>query len=279
MNTEGAHHILVVEDDKFYREAFVKMLQEHGYDVDAADDGKVGLEMLKEKHYDLIISDIMHPHLDGLQMVERFNTLASVQEQGPIWYLSNLADHKDVIKQAYDLGVKKILSKSVVSPEEALVMIDEYFEKARGDDDAKRKELLQELLGAEDSLPYMLQFDHVKTLPNKKYLFIITDEQQRGKYVSAYLDHRVDITNSLDEGIEMMNPEKYKLVYADQKVPERNGFHFWIERDGISLYESDEYKKARESSVAPPAAAGEPATKKTEPESAFRMLLRFLGFK
>lgn len=277
MHPEGTRHILVVEDDKFYREAFVTMLQEHGYTVEAADDGQIGLEMLKENHYDLIISDIMHPHLDGLQMVERFNTL--VREQGPIWYLSNLADHKDVIKQAYDLGVTKILSKSVVSPEEVLAMVDEHFEKTNSGDDAKRKELLKELLGAEDSLPYMLQFDHVKTLPNKKYLFIITDEQQRGKYVSAYLDHRVDITNSLDEGIEMMDPEKYKLVYADQKLPERNGYHFWIERDGISLYETEEYKKARESNVVPPAAEQPASNQPPAPESAFRMLLRFLGFK
>jgi DNA-binding response OmpR family regulator len=278
MESPSSHHILVAEDDKFYREAFVILLQEHGYNVDAADDGKMGLDMMKANTYDLIISDIMHPNLDGLQMVERFNTVAS--EQGPIWYLSNLADHKDVIKQAYELGVKKILSKSVVSPEEVLVMVDEYFQKEGNSEEEKRKALEKELLGGEaDSLPYMLQFDHLKALPDKKYLFIITDEAQRGRFVSAYLDHRVDITNSIDEGIEMMNPEKYKLVYADQKLPENANYFFWNERDGISIYESNEYKNLRESSTPSGPTPEQPASNQSTQEGTLHMFLRFLGFK
>lgn len=235
--------ILIVEDDRFYRETFAGLLEKSGYVVDIAEDGTQGLELLKENTYDLIISDIMHPNLDGLQMIERYNSLR--QEQGPLWYLSNLADHDDVVKQAISLGADRTYSKSQVSPEEVVKKVNEFF-SSQTISALDLKQLQEELLGgAEDSLQYCLQFDHVRGLDDQKYLFIITDEEARKRFASAYIDTRADITNNVEEGVSMMALGRYKLVFSDQKLEEVDNFSFLADRDFLSIYESAEYQQHR----------------------------------
>lgn len=63
--------ILVVEDDHAVREALERALGFEGYDVASARDGAIALSMLRESTYDLIILDVMMPHLDGLETCRR----------------------------------------------------------------------------------------------------------------------------------------------------------------------------------------------------------------
>lgn len=63
--------ILVVEDDHAVREALERALGFEGYEVEVARDGAIALSMLRERTYDLIILDVMMPHLDGLEACRR----------------------------------------------------------------------------------------------------------------------------------------------------------------------------------------------------------------
>ena len=63
--------ILVVEDDHAVREALERALGFEGYDVASARDGAIALSMLRESTHDLIILDVMMPHLDGLETCRR----------------------------------------------------------------------------------------------------------------------------------------------------------------------------------------------------------------
>jgi len=63
--------ILVVEDDAAVREALERALGFEGYAVEVARDGAVALSMLREREYDLIVLDVMMPHLDGLETCRR----------------------------------------------------------------------------------------------------------------------------------------------------------------------------------------------------------------
>lgn len=63
--------ILVVEDDHAVREALERALGFEGYAVASARDGAIALSMLRESTYDLIILDVMMPHLDGLETCRR----------------------------------------------------------------------------------------------------------------------------------------------------------------------------------------------------------------
>jgi DNA-binding response OmpR family regulator len=62
--------ILLVEDNADMREYVRRLLREDGYEVETAEDGQAALEISAKKHYDLILSDVMMPKLDGIQLLQ-----------------------------------------------------------------------------------------------------------------------------------------------------------------------------------------------------------------
>lgn len=63
-------NILVVEDDKKLRQLFCTVLTRNGYRALSAEDGKDALAILDKEYVDLIISDIMMPHMDGYELTK-----------------------------------------------------------------------------------------------------------------------------------------------------------------------------------------------------------------
>lgn len=61
--------ILVIDDDEKIRTVFSRFLGRYGYAVDCAADGKKGLDQLEAEPPDLVITDIMMPEADGLEVV------------------------------------------------------------------------------------------------------------------------------------------------------------------------------------------------------------------
>jgi CheY-like chemotaxis protein len=62
--------ILVVEDDSDIRSALGGFLQDEGYDVLTAENGRSGLEVLENKHPGLVLLDLMMPEMNGWQFLE-----------------------------------------------------------------------------------------------------------------------------------------------------------------------------------------------------------------
>jgi DNA-binding response OmpR family regulator len=61
--------ILVVEDDKELRQLFAHVLSKNGYYVTGVSNGREALDAIAESYYDIIISDIMMPVMDGYELV------------------------------------------------------------------------------------------------------------------------------------------------------------------------------------------------------------------
>jgi len=59
-------HVLVVEDEAFIAEMLAEILAAEGYEVDVACNGRVALEKIGARAYDLILSDLRMPELDGV---------------------------------------------------------------------------------------------------------------------------------------------------------------------------------------------------------------------
>lgn len=66
--------ILVVNDSLAQRAIFKDVLEENGYEVMEAGDGREGLEKVRSASPDVIISDVAMPNMDGLQMVKALKT-------------------------------------------------------------------------------------------------------------------------------------------------------------------------------------------------------------
>ena len=61
--------ILIAEDDRELRQLFQHVLMKNGYAVTGVADGKEALDAIDKGYYDLIISDIMMPVMDGYELV------------------------------------------------------------------------------------------------------------------------------------------------------------------------------------------------------------------
>lgn len=69
MSMEG-YSVLVVEDEEAVQMLLCKALEEKGYTVYRAGDGKLGLSLALEKHPDIILADLKLPGMGGMEMIE-----------------------------------------------------------------------------------------------------------------------------------------------------------------------------------------------------------------
>lgn len=65
----GLNKILVIEDDHDFRETLSVTLRDEGYEVVEASDGKQGAKIMKSFGPDLVITDILMPEKDGLEII------------------------------------------------------------------------------------------------------------------------------------------------------------------------------------------------------------------
>lgn len=71
-------NILVVEDEREIGILIKKYLEIEGYNVILAEDGLIGLEKFDEDVFDLIITDIMMPRLDGVEFCKKIRKISNV---------------------------------------------------------------------------------------------------------------------------------------------------------------------------------------------------------
>ena len=99
-------NILVVEDEKSMQEIIVEYMQRGGHACFTADDGMDALMVLKNHPMDLMILDIMMPHLDGFSVCKMAREMSSL----PIIMLTAKSNEDDKLK-GYDLGADDYMTK------------------------------------------------------------------------------------------------------------------------------------------------------------------------
>ena len=65
------YRILLAEDDKVMREYLTRALERSGYAVSAVDRGTEALPLLETEQFDLLLTDIVMPELDGIALAQR----------------------------------------------------------------------------------------------------------------------------------------------------------------------------------------------------------------
>ena len=91
-------YILLVEDDYKSQQLLQQFLTSNGYKVDCANDGLEGIQMYKDRNYNLILLDIVMPNLDGFSMCKMIRKESDV----PIIFVTALSSESDQIK-GFDL--------------------------------------------------------------------------------------------------------------------------------------------------------------------------------
>lgn len=113
--------ILLVEDEDFIRELYVRQLTKAGFTVKSAPDGQTGLNMLKAEQFDLLLLDIMLPGMNGLQLLREFKTTYPNSPMITI-LLTNLGQEA-VIKEGFELGAQAYLIKASYTPDQVVTEV------------------------------------------------------------------------------------------------------------------------------------------------------------
>lgn len=101
--------ILLVEDDKDLNQIVAKHLTMNNYDVRPALNGEEALDLYYEEHFDLVISDIMMPQMDGYELAAQ---IRQIDGEIPIIFITARNDFDSKAK-GYNSGIDDYIVKPV----------------------------------------------------------------------------------------------------------------------------------------------------------------------
>src|SRR5258708_19020104 len=119
--------ILLVEDEPTVQEMYVEILKEEGYNVVSSGDGQEALQYIQEGGYDLVLLDIMLPHIDGIHILEKLKTGSAPKKPNKaIVLLTNIAQ-EEVVSKGISLGIRGYLIKSNYNPGEFIKEVKNFL--------------------------------------------------------------------------------------------------------------------------------------------------------
>ncbi|HDZ26520.1 MAG TPA: response regulator [Candidatus Aminicenantes bacterium] len=127
---EDKRRILVAEDDKVPRALITRLLENSGYTVTIAEDGIDALLHMGETQYDLILSDINMPNLDGFKLLEMKNQKGI---ETPVIFITGSSSSEDK-KRGFELGAADYIKKPI-EKEALLLSVKNVIEKQKKEQD------------------------------------------------------------------------------------------------------------------------------------------------
>jgi CheY-like chemotaxis protein len=106
-----AGRALVIDDSRAIREAMTSMLGREGWIVDVAEDGARALQMTRQLRYDLVVTDLEMPELDGFELIARLREDDRFKTT-PIVIITSRAtpEHR---RRSRELGVRALVAKPI----------------------------------------------------------------------------------------------------------------------------------------------------------------------
>jgi|ETNmetMinimDraft_26_1059896.scaffolds.fasta_scaffold00078_18 chemotaxis protein histidine kinase CheA/ActR/RegA family two-component response regulator len=114
--------VLVVEDSVMVRELERNILESAGYEVDVAVDGLEGVEKLEQKPYDLVVSDIQMPRMDGYEFISKFKSDERYKHI-PAIIISTLAKEEEK-RKGFEAGADRYIVKSAFDKDTLLTAVE-----------------------------------------------------------------------------------------------------------------------------------------------------------
>lgn len=121
------YKILLIEDDPFLSDIYMRKFEELGYITDLASDGEEGLEKVEEIKPDIVLLDIILPKKNGLEILREIKSNDELKNI-PVLILSNLSMDENFDK-ARELGASGYLVKSQYTPSEIVAEVEKVLKE------------------------------------------------------------------------------------------------------------------------------------------------------
>ena len=167
------HRILIAEDDFELRQLFAHVLNKNGYIVTGVADGSEGLAAINADYYDLIISDIMMPNVDGYEFVKK---LREAGNNTPVLMIT-AKDAFDDMRNGFLAGSDDYMVKPV-NVNEMVLRVQALLRRAQMIND--RKQTIGDTVMECDSLTVTVAGDST-VLPQKEFMLLYKMAAYPGK--------------------------------------------------------------------------------------------------
>lgn len=185
---------MIIDDERAIRNTLKEILEFEGYEIDLAENGRVGVEKAKGGGYDLIYSDVKMPEMDGLEVLETLQKEEACE--CPIVMISGHADVETAVTAlkngAYDFIEKPLdLNRLLVTTKNALEQKHLKAENSRSKQEisALRKKMASknQMIGESEAIQHVRAIIE-KVAPTEARV-MITGDNGTGKEVVARMLH------------------------------------------------------------------------------------------
>lgn len=170
--------ILIAEDDKELRQLFSHILTKNGYLIKGVSNGKEALDALDKEYYDLIISDIMMPIMDGYELVR---LLRNTGNNTPVMMIT-AKDAFDDMREGFMSGTDDYMIKPI-NINEMVLRVGALLRRAQMIND--RKLIVGKTILELDSLSVYTENENF-ILPQKEFMLLYKMASFPGKIFTRH---------------------------------------------------------------------------------------------
>ena len=194
--------ILVIEDNEEVRENITEILELSDYAVVKTENGKKGVEIALQERFDLIICDIMMPHLDGygvLHLLSKHKDTRSI----PFIFLSAKSEKAD-LRKGMELGADDYLTK----PFDGIELLTAIEVRLKKSGDATQ--IQPGIIGINDFIDQAYQAGLVRLTSDQREIadyekkHVLYKEGQRAKFLYYVIKGKLKIYKSNTDGKELI---------------------------------------------------------------------------
>lgn len=159
------YSLLYIEDNEGLRTNLAKLLNKFFKDIHTAENGKIGFDMFKKYHPDIIITDINMPEMNGLEMAQKIHDISPSSKM----IIMSAYDEKEYLHQAINVGIFRYLNKPAKTEALMQTLYEALLVIQKEEDNMLLHVQMQDIFNYQNNIIIMLK-NKVPILVNHRFL-------------------------------------------------------------------------------------------------------------
>ena len=122
-----ATKVAIIEDDQAISQMYRFKFEAEGFEVETAENGKLGLELAEKMQPDIILLDLMMPEMTGDQMLEKMRATEWGKDIKVV-ILTNMGE-QEIPEKALKLNVSAVILKANMTPRQVFELVNKLLQK------------------------------------------------------------------------------------------------------------------------------------------------------